>query len=116
MFVNHTGLQLINDFEHEYKDIIYALYPIISNTEINFVTTEQYLNLDNVPPIENLENDSFSYSCKRVNNSVVGYVIYSPSICKPLELSSKELYSALAHEVGHIIHYRYRRIMRPIRY
>lgn len=105
MFVNNTGFQFINDFEHAYKDIIYAHYPIISNKEINFVTTEQYLNLDNVPPIENLDYDSFSFSCKRVNDCVTGYVIYSPTICKHLDFSSKELYAALAHEVGHIIHY-----------
>ena len=105
MFYNLSGIPIIEEFEQKYMNSIFALYPHISNLIINFVTSEQYLELENVTPIDGLNNDSFAYSCNRLNNTFIGYIIFSPSICSDINLTQEEYHAALAHEVGHIVHY-----------
>lgn len=105
MFYNHTNNKIFDDFEHKYKDDIYALFPHISDIEIHFFNTEQYQQLEDVPGFDTLDYDAFAFSCNRINDIVIANVIFSPSICSALNFSFDELTAAIAHEIGHIIHY-----------
>lgn len=105
MFVNHTTFQYFDEFVQNYSKYIFAYYPHISNVLINFLSTEHYLKLEDVPFIEKLEDDLFAFSCYRNNDKVIGYIIFSPEKCSSFNFSHKECEAAIAHEVGHIIHY-----------
>lgn len=105
MFFNHTADSIFDTFEHKYENRIYAQFSHIRNVEIHCYSSNDYQNLENVPPFESLENDPFAFACNRIGDIVVAYIIYSPEICKDLNLDDCEQFAAIAHEVGHIIHY-----------
>ena len=105
MFINNTDSIIFDEFEHKYANCIYAQYPHISNVNIHCVYPEQYLRLKNVPNIDDIESDPFAYSCSNTGNNCIAYIIYSPIICSSLGLNNDELDAAIAHEVGHIVHY-----------
>jgi hypothetical protein len=106
MIINQTGASIFDDFKRKYIDDIYAMYPHIAHMEIYCLDTEQYANLDGVPAFDRLDDTPFAYSCNRDDvNKVIGYVIYSPNICSFFEFNSSEFEAAIAHEIGHIIHY-----------
>lgn len=107
MFVNHTLDNIFDDFKRKYIQCIYAHYHHVCNVSIHCLYTEQYLQLKNVPSFDTLDNDPFAFACIRneETNLVEAYIIYSPSICNVLMLNEDELNAAIAHEVGHIVHY-----------
>lgn len=106
MIINQTGTTIFDDFKQKYIDDIYAMYPHISHMEIYCLDVEQYANLDGVPAFDRLDDTPLAYSCHRIDTkTVIGYVIYSPNICSSFDFESTEFEAAIAHEIGHIIHY-----------
>lgn len=107
MFINHTLDNIFVDFERKYEQCIYTQYHHICNVSIHCLYTEQYLQLKDVPTFDTLDKDPFAFSCKRIEetNLVEAYIIYSPSICNSLKFNGDEINAAIAHEVGHIVHY-----------
>lgn len=105
MFFNHTSDSIFDIFEHKYENLIYAQFTHICNVEIHCYFSNDYQKLENVPTFESLEHDPFAFACNRVGDIVVAHIIYSQEICKALNLDTCELFAAIAHEIGHIIHY-----------
>lgn len=109
MFNNHTGDNIFHDFELQFKTKLYNDYIHISGFQIHCYTNSQYKQLANVPIIENLEYDTFAYSIDVKFESgqfnTFAAIIYTPELCEQLNFSNKEKCAAIAHEIGHIIHY-----------
>lgn len=107
MFVNHTSSNLFDEFENKYKERIYAHYPHVRNLKIHCLYIEEYLELENVPIFDNLDNDTFAFSCYRneISDEVQAFILYSLEVCESMDLNNEEKEAAIAHEVGHIIHY-----------
>ena len=108
MFNNHTRIKSFELFERCFKKRLYAEYPQINNHLIHCSTVEQYLQLENVPKLRNFENYSFFYAYndtgKDENDNCFIAIIISPEICELLKFTRTEILSAIAHEIGHIIH------------
>ena len=105
MFKNCSDDSIFDDFEAKYQNKIFGAYPHISKFSIICNTTEQYLEYKDVPKIDNVESDTFCYAIKNVDKRITPFIIFSPRLCAKLDLSVMEKYAAIAHEVGHIVHY-----------
>lgn len=109
LFNNHTSDDIFQNFEQKFKPILYQKYPHLSTLQIDCYTAIQYKQQESVPLIEDLSNDTFAYSIDVKTDgeqrTVFAAIILSPELCKSLNFTKMEKMAAIAHEVGHIIHY-----------
>lgn len=109
MFNNHTAEDAFRIFESRYKDILYLHYAHLRKFSIHCYTFEQYRNLSNVPILDSFSNDTFAYAVYRLKDSELSNtfaaIVFSPAQCGVLSFCQEEYLAAIAHEVGHIIHY-----------
>lgn len=109
MFHNHTTEKAFDIFESKYKDALYHHYTHLSEFVIHCYTFDQYSQLPNVPNITNCNNDTFAYAiyCSKDSKfcDTFAAIVYSPEQCNSKSFNIEEYFAAIAHEVGHIIHY-----------
>lgn len=109
LFNNHTADGVFQDFEQQFKSILYEEYALLNGFHINCYTIDQYQQLDSVPKFVDITNDAFAYSIevKIVNNQRIKFaaIVFSPTLCENLNFTEREKWASIAHEVGHIIHY-----------
>lgn len=108
MFVNHTGDSIFDTFAQTYQNRLYNRFAHISHFKIHCYSIKDYQDMENTIPLNEFEKDSFGFAIDNKDgqySSTLAYIIYSPEICKRLQLSCDEIYACIAHEVGHIIHY-----------
>lgn len=109
LFLNHTSENVFQNFEKQFKTILYREYTHLELFHIDCYTIDQYKQLDGVTILEDTKNDTFLYSVdvKIVDEQriIFAAIIFSPTLCETLNFTEKEKLAAIAHEVGHIIHY-----------
>ena len=109
LFLNHTSENVFQNFEQQFKTILYREYTHLELFHIDCYTIDQYKQLDGVTILEDTKNDTFLYSVdvKIVDEQriIFAAIIFSPTLCETLNFTEKEKLAAIAHEVGHIIHY-----------
>lgn len=109
LFHNHTSDKVFQDFEQQFKSILYKEYAHLSSFYIDCYTTDQYQLLERVPKFVDIINDAFAYSIdvRIVNNQriIFAAIIFSPALCEDFQFTEKEKWASIAHEIGHIVHY-----------
>lgn len=109
LFHNHTSDKVFQDFEQQFKSILYEEYEHLSSFHIDCYTTSQYQQLERVPKIVDIINDAFAYSIyvRIVNDQriVFAAIVFSPALCEDFHFTEKEKWASIAHEIGHIVHY-----------
>ena len=109
LFHNHTSDDIFQNFEQKFKSVLYEEYPHLSLFYIDCYTIDQYQELERVPKFAELKKDAFAYSIEvkivEEQHTIFAAVIFSPTLCKTFNFSEEEKYAAIAHEIGHIIHY-----------
>lgn len=109
LFNNHTSDNIFQEFEQKFRSILYQKYTHLSALCIDCYTVSQYKLQENVPLIEGLSNDTFAYSIDvksdGVQRAVFVAIILSPELYELFNFTEMEKMAAIAHEVGHIIHY-----------
>ena len=109
LFNNHTSDNIFQEFEQRFRSILYQKYTHLSALCIDCYTVSQYKLQENVPLIEGLSNDTFAYSIDvksdGVQRAVFVAIILSPELYELFNFTEMEKMAAIAHEVGHIIHY-----------
>lgn len=108
MFQNHTKSDFFHVFEKEYEKKLYSTYRHLSKFPIHCYTFEQYNHIG-FDILDDYQNDTFSYVVNRPINSDIcdtfAAIIFSPELCNLLSFSKEEYLAAIAHEIGHIIHF-----------
>lgn len=109
MFNNHTKENVFEVFESKYKNALYHHYPHLSEFDIHCYTFDQYSKLSNVPKLVNYREDTFAYAICHPKGSkfcdTFAAIVFSPSQCNSLAFNIQEYFAAIAHEIGHIIHF-----------
>lgn len=109
LFNNHTSDNIFQEFEQRFGSILYQKYTHLSVLCIDCYTVSQYKLQENVPLIEGLSNDTFAYSIDvksdGVQRAVFAAIILSPELYELFNFTEMEKMAAIAHEVGHVIHY-----------
>ena len=109
LFHNHTSDIAFQKFEEQFESILHKEYPHINSFYIDCYTIDQYKQLDEVPNIMDMKNDTFAYSVDvkilDKQRTVFAAIIYSPALCEILNFTEEEKLASIGHEVGHIIHY-----------
>lgn len=109
MFQNHTKEKAFEIFEEKYKELLFHRYAHLRKFTIHCYTFDQYSNVSNVPILTSCSNDTFAYAIYRLKDSdlsnTFAAIIFSPEQCNSLSFNIEEYFAAIAHEIGHIIHY-----------
>ena len=105
LFNNHTSDNIFQEFEQKFGPILYQKYTHLSALCIHCYTISQYKLQENVPLIEGLSNDTFAFSIDSKSDAVFAAIILSPELYELLNFTEMEKMAAIAHEVGHVIHY-----------
>lgn len=109
MLDNHTGLQIFNLFSDKYSKSIFNQYPHLNSFHIHCFTLTEYLATPNLPVLNNFQNTPFITICDdshidKDGKLFAAIIIYN-ELCELLQLSEDEIFAALCHEIGHIVHY-----------
>lgn len=105
LFNNHTSDNIFQEFEQKFGPILHQKYTHLSALCIDCYTILQYKLQKNVPLIEGLSNDAFAFSVDAKSDAVFAAIIISPELYELFNFTEMEKMAAIAHEVGHIIHY-----------
>lgn len=109
MFNNHTKENVFEAFESKYEDALYHHYTHLSEFDIHCYTFEQYSKLSNVPKLVDYREDTFAYAICHPKGSkyrdTFAAIVFSPRQCNSLAFNIQEYFAAIAHEIGHIIHF-----------
>lgn len=104
MFYNHTKDSIFERFEQQYNSLIHNAYPHIAKLCIHCYTIEQYSHLHDVQTIHESEYDTFAFAFNGIHYPIFAAIIYAPPLCEQLKFTDEEMFAAIAHEIGHIIH------------
>ena len=94
LFLNHTSENVFQNFEQQFKTILYREYTHLELFHIDCYTIDQYKQLDGVTILEDTKNDTFLYSVdvKIVDEQriIFAAIIFSPTLCETLNFTEKE--------------------------
>lgn len=107
---NRTKLMFFDCFNMRYSDQILALCPLLSKFKIAAITVEEYLHIAESFSTMISDIEKQMYSClvdkKEYDaSSTRAIIIANIDLYTKFNLSVDEHISAIAHEVGHIIHF-----------
>lgn len=108
MFINHTEEKLFDDFSSDFKDRATTL-GLKQDIPIHVYTLDQYLLLENVQDVDFSEYDTFAYVATKQGIGKLSQdfyaIVYSPVNVSGLSFTDADFYTAIAHEIGHIINF-----------
>lgn len=109
IFNNHTTYDVFQDFEKHFSSILLEQFSHLNHFQIDCYTIEQYQQLNNAPNVkwENMDIFAYSIESKIVDGQYIVFaaIIFAPTLFEYFDLTKEEIWSAIAHELGHIIHY-----------
>lgn len=106
--VNNTTEPCFDIFDSKYSNRLLEKFPHLDCFDIFCVNQRDYLKMNNVPIIQNMDDTPFSYAINPQLNEYgrhSTWIIFNESVARTLKLSNDEMISSIAHEMGHVINY-----------
>lgn len=108
LIVNHTDIDAFNKFNSLYENDLLGICHLLAKFSIDVYTVGQYLEIYDVPSIDNVENEPFTNYIRKGHenaSSTIAGIVINPVKCDSIKLDESELLAAIVHEVGHIIYF-----------
>ena len=100
---------IFEKFSHYYGGKVTSICHLLTKFKIHIYTLKKYLACaDNLPKIEDVENQLFSCFVKNDTphaETTVAGIVFTQLLIDELDLTESEQFAAIAHEIGHILYF-----------
>lgn len=107
-----AAFPIFGRFTHAYRNEFFSRWPLLESFDIDIFTVDEYLGLPNeilrIVMIDDIREQSFAsfiYKKEVAIETTYAGIIYNETLIRQLGLTESEQFAAIAHEIGHILHF-----------